>query len=146
MIFMFSDVFEACDTNQDGHIDQSELRVVLERHGEGVTITEERIQRMIQAVDVDKDGRINFGEFMAMMKARTVARDLKEKMTEMFRTIDVDGDGVITSEELRVVLERAGDTISQEQVQLIIKRYDDNQDGVVSLEEFLAIVEEIRRK
>ena len=146
MIFMFYDVFAACDENQDGHIDQSELRVVLERHGEGVTITEERIQRMIQAVDVDQDGRINFGEFMAMMKARTVARDLKEKMTEMFRTIDVDGDGVITSEELRVVLQRAGNTISQEQVQLIIRRYDDNQDGVVSLEEFLAIVEEIRRK
>ena len=146
MIFMFHDVFEACDMNQDGHIDQSELRVVLERHWEGVTITEERIQRMIQAVDDDKDGRINFGEFMAMMKARTLAQDLKEKMTEMFRTFDLDGDGVITSEELRAVLEGAGDNLSQEQIQLIIRRYDHNQDGVVSLEEFLAIVEEIRRK
>ena len=145
MIFMFEEVFEACDMNQDGHIDQGELRLVLERYWEGVTVTEERIQRMIAAVDDDNDGRINFGEFMAMMKARTVHRDLQEKMTEMFRTFDVDNDGFITSEELRRVLDGVGDSITPEQTQLIIRRYDDNKDGRVSLEEFLTIVEEIRR-
>ena len=146
LIIMFAEVFESCDMNQDGQIDQRELRVVLERHWQGVTVTEERILRMIDAVDDDKDGRINFGEFIKMMKARTVVKDLQEKMTEMFRTFDVDNDGVITCEELRRVLEGVGDTITQEQTQLIIQRYDDNNDGVVSLQEFLATVDEIRRK
>ena len=147
MILMFGDVFEACDMNQDGHIDQRELRVVLERHWQGVTVTEERILRMIDAVDDDKDGRINFGEFFKMMIARTVVKDLQEKMTEMFGTFDVDKDGVITSEEVRRVLHGVGDTITQEQTELIIQRYDDNNDGVVSLQEFLATaVEEIKRK
>ena len=147
MILMFGDVFEACDMNQDGHIDQRELRVVLERHWQGVTVTEERILRMIDAVDDDKDGRINFGEFFKMMIARTVVKDLQEKMTEMFGTLDVDKDGVITSEEVRRVLQGVGDTITQEQIELIIQRYDDNKDGVVSLQEFLATaVDEIKRK
>ena len=147
MILMFGDVFDACDRNQDGHIDQSELRVVLEQHWQGVTVTEERILRMIDAVDDDKDGRINFGEFIKMMKARTVVKDLQEKMTEMFGTLDVDKDGVITSEEVRRVLQGVGDTITQEQTELIIQRYDDNKDGVVSLQEFLATaVDEIKRK
>ena len=145
MIFMFEEVFEACDMNQDGHIDQGELRQVLERHWEGVTVTEERIQRMIAAVDDDNDGRINFGEFIAMMKARTLAQSLRDTMTEMFRAFDADNDGFITSEELRRVLDRVGDSLTQEQTQLIIRRYDNNEDGMVSLEEFLAIVEEIRR-
>ena len=144
---MFGDVFDACDMNQDGHIDQSELRVVLEKQWQGVTVTEERILRMINAVDDDKDGRINFGEFIKMMKARTVVKDLQEKMTEMFGTLDVDKDGVITSEEVRRVLQGVGDTVTQEQTQLIIQRYDDNKDGVVSLQEFLATaVDEIKRK
>ena len=144
MIFMFEEVFEACDMNQDGHIDQGELRLVLERHWEGVTVTEERIQRMIAAVDDDNDGRINFGEFIAMMKARTLAQSLRDTMTEMFRAFDADNDGFITSDELRRVLERVGDSLTQEQTMLIIRRYDNNEDGMVSLEEFLAIVEEIR--
>ena len=146
MIFMFGQVFEACDENQDGHIDQRELRVVLEKYWAGVTITDERLKRMIQAVDDDNDGRISFGEFMAMMKARTASKDLREKVTEMFGTFDVDRDGVITSEEVRHVLEGLGNTITEEQTQLIIRRYDDNEDGVVSLQEFLTIVEEIKRK
>lgn len=145
MIFMFEEVFEACDMNQDGHIDQGELRLVLERHWEGVTVTEERIQRMIAAVDDDNDGRINFGEFIAMMKARTLAQSLRDTMTEMFRAFDADNDGFITSDELRRVLERVGDSLTQEQTMLIIRRYDNNEDGMVSLEEFLAIVEEIRK-
>ena len=145
MIFMFEEVFEACDMNQDGHIDQGELRLVLERYWEGVTVTEERIQRMIAAVDDDNDGRINFGEFIAMMKARTLTQSLRDTMTEMFQTFDVDNDGFITSEELRRVLDGVGDSITPEQTQLIIRRYDDNNDGRVSLEEFLTIVEEIRR-
>ena len=142
---MFEEVFEACDMNQDGHIDQGELRLVLERHWEGVTVTEERIQRMIAAVDDDNDGRINFGEFIAMMKARTLAQSLRDTMTEMFRAFDADNDGFITSDELRRVLERVGDSLTQEQTMLIIRRYDNNEDGMVSLEEFLAIVEEIRK-
>ena len=121
--------------------------MVLERHWQGVTVTEERILRMIDAVDDDKDGRINFGEFFKMMIARTVVKDLQEKMTEMFGTFDVDKDGVITSEEVRRVLQGVGDTITQEQTELIIQRYDDNNDGVVSLQEFLATaVDEIKRK
>ena len=98
-------------------------------------------------VKLDKNGTINFAEFLSMMKIkiRTIV-DLRKKISEMFQTFDVDGDGAITGEELKLVLERLGGNMTEEQTEVIIKRYDDNGDGVVSLDEFLTIVEEIMIK
>ena len=142
LIFLYKEVFVDCDRNQDGGIDSEELRHFLERQAGGVS--EERLQQMIREVDIDKNGTINFAEFLSMMKIkiRTIV-DLRKKISEMFQTFDVDGDGAITGEELKLVLERLGGNLTEEQTEVIIKRYDDNGDGVVSLDEFLTIVEEI---
>ncbi|XWS66364.1 hypothetical protein CRYUN_Cryun05aG0193000 [Craigia yunnanensis] len=61
--------FEFFDRNQSGYIEIEELRDVLANEVE--TNSEEVISAIMHDVDTDKDGRISYDEFAAMMKAGT---------------------------------------------------------------------------
>ncbi|KAL0404920.1 UNVERIFIED_CONTAM: Calcium-dependent protein kinase [Sesamum radiatum] len=60
--------FEFFDKNESGYIEIEELREALADEAE---TGEDVINAIIQDVDTDKDGRISFEEFAAMMKAGT---------------------------------------------------------------------------
>ena len=57
--------FSQFDQNGDGSIDESELHVVTQKIG--VTMTRQRLNSMIRAVDQDGNKMVEFNEFLAMM-------------------------------------------------------------------------------
>ncbi|KAL8110953.1 hypothetical protein AgCh_026643 [Apium graveolens] len=59
------EAFELYDINKNGLISSSELGEILSRIGENVT--EKDCVRMIESVDEDGDGFVNFEEFKTMM-------------------------------------------------------------------------------
>lgn len=59
------EAFELYDINKNGLISSSELGEILSRIGESVT--EKDCVRMIESVDEDGDGFVNFEEFKTMM-------------------------------------------------------------------------------
>ncbi|KAJ0042501.1 hypothetical protein Pint_17913 [Pistacia integerrima] len=60
--------FAFFDQNQSGYIEIEELREAL---ADEVDTSEEVINAIMHDVDTDKDGRISYDEFAAMMKAGT---------------------------------------------------------------------------
>lgn len=69
-------------------------------------------------------------------------RKLKAKlMKEEFQTFDVDQDGFITAPELRYVMTKDGDTITDEHVRYVIEECDVDGDGRISYEEFVKLVD-----
>uniref|UniRef100_A0ACD5Y256 Uncharacterized protein n=1 Tax=Avena sativa TaxID=4498 RepID=A0ACD5Y256_AVESA len=60
--------FRVFDSNGDGFIDAGELRSVLRSLGFAAGVAAEDCQSMIDAYDGDKDGRIDFQEFLAFME------------------------------------------------------------------------------
>lgn len=62
------EAFNVFDQNRDGFITVEELRSVLASLGLKQGRTIEDCKLMIQKVDVDGDGRVNFKEFKQMMK------------------------------------------------------------------------------
>jgi len=60
--------FAVFDRDGDGFIDAAELRSVLGSLGFGAGAGAAECQRMIDAYDEDRDGRIDFGEFVKLME------------------------------------------------------------------------------
>merc|ERR1712086_359432 len=60
------EAFKVFDKDGNSTIEASELKTVMENLGE--KLTDEEIEEMMKEADIDKDGKINFEEFKAMMQ------------------------------------------------------------------------------
>ena len=88
----------------DGVTTTKELGTVMRSLGRNPT--EAELQDMIDEVDADGNGTIDFPEFLAMMTWKM--RDNDSEMKEVFKVFDTDGDGYISAAELKHVLTSFG--------------------------------------
>ncbi len=64
----------------------------------------------------------------------------EEKARELFPVVDTNGDGLISPAELARLYERNGTPITPEEMELIFTKADADDDGLISLEEFVAFL------
>ena len=74
----------------------------------GQNPTEAELQDMINEVDVDGNGTIDFPEFLTMMARKMRDTDSEEEIKEAFKVFDKDGNGYISAAELRHVMTNLG--------------------------------------
>jgi len=63
---------------------------------------------MINEVDADGNGEIDFPEFLTMMARKMKDTDSEEEIKEAFKVFDKNGDGKISAAELRHVMTSIG--------------------------------------
>ena len=95
---------------------------------------------MINEVDGDGNGTIDFEEFLIMMSKKMKENDSEEELMEAFKVFDNDGNGFINIDELRQVMTNLGERLSEEEVEMMIKEADIDGDGLVNYEEFIAMM------
>lgn len=88
-------------TDRDGIITTEELRSVM--HSLGQNATEAELQDMLNEIDADGNGTIDFPEFLAMMVRKTKDMDSEEELKQAFKLFDKDGNGFISAAELHHV-------------------------------------------
>ncbi|KAE9621694.1 hypothetical protein Lal_00032988 [Lupinus albus] len=129
--------FQVMDTANRGKINRDELRVGL--HKLGHQVPDEDIQILMDAGDVDKDGYLDYGEFVAIsVHLRKMGND--EHLHKAFQYFDGNQSGYIEIEELRQALSDEVEINSEEVVNAIMHDVDTDKDGKISFEEFAAMM------
>ena len=95
---------------------------------------------MINEVDKDGSGKIEFKEFLDLFTQKMKDPDSEEDLIEAFKIFDKDGNGVISANELRHVMTTLGEKLSQEEADEMIKEADIDGDGHINYQEFVKIL------
>lgn len=74
----------------------------------GQNPTEAELQDMINEVDADGNGTIDFPEFLTMMARKMRDTDSEEEIREAFKVFDRDNNGFISAAELKHVMTSIG--------------------------------------
>lgn len=96
----------------------------------GQNPTEESLRQMINEVDADGSGTIDFAEFLTLMARKMKTKDSEAEILEAFKVFDKDGSGKISASELRQVMNNLGEKLSDQEVEEMIREADLDGDGV----------------
>merc|ERR1712072_478808 len=125
----FKEAFSLFDKDGDGTITTKELGTVMRSLGQNPT--EAELADMINEVDADGSGTIDFPEFLNLMA---------EKIKEAFKGFDKDGNGFISAAELRHVMTNLGEKLTDEEVDEMLREADIDGDGQINYEEFVKMM------
>ena len=84
---------------------------------------------MINEVDADNNGTIDFPEFLTMMARKMKDTDSEEEIREAFKVFDRDNNGFISAAELRHVMTSIGEKLTDDEVDEMIREADQDGDG-----------------
>ena len=134
----FKEAFSLFDKDGDGTITTKELGPVMRSLGQNPT--EAELQDMINEVDADGNGTIDFPEFLALMARKSDGGDSGEEIRAAFRVFDKDNSGKISAAKLRHVMTNLGEKLTDEEVDEMIREADTDGDGEVNYEEFVRMM------
>ncbi|KAH9611894.1 hypothetical protein KSS87_002619 [Heliosperma pusillum] len=131
------DMFTLMDVDRDGKITYEELRTGLKKVGS--QLGEAEIKLLMEVADVDRNGYLDYGEFVAVtIHLQKMEND--EHFQKAFLYFDQDGSGYIELDELRDgLVDESGETDS-EVLNQIMHEVDTDKDGRISYEEFVAMM------
>ncbi|KAI3782554.1 hypothetical protein L2E82_12605 [Cichorium intybus] len=129
--------FDLMDTNNQGKITMVELKAGLQKLGHEMPDTD--VQMLMDAGDVDRDGYLNYGEFVAIsVHLKKMGND--DHLKEAFEFFDKNKSGYIEEQELREALADEIETDNEDVIAAIILDVDTDKDGRISYEEFEAMM------
>ena len=94
MLKEYKEMFEFFDNDSSGYLSNAEIYKVIQ--GVGENIDQAKVDEMIVAIDFDRNGEVDFEEFLVLMvKTLTINNGKEEELVLVFRRFDTDGDGEI---------------------------------------------------
>jgi len=130
----YQDAFSKFDSDADGVVTSVEVGQIMRSIGQNPS--EAEIQDMVNTVDKDGTGNIDFPEFLLMMTLKHNVENAEDEIREAFKVFDGDGNGYINRQELAVVMMNIGEKLTSEEIQEMIDEADIDGDGQINYEEF----------
>ncbi|KAK8482906.1 hypothetical protein V6N13_100974 [Hibiscus sabdariffa] len=130
-------MFNKMDTDNDGIVSIEELKAGFKNFGS--QLAESEVQMLIEAVDANGKGTLDYGEFLAVsLHLQRMAND--EHLRKAFSFFDKDGNGFIEPDELRDALMEDGADDCTNVANDIFQEVDTDKDGRISYDEFAAMM------
>ncbi|GLT89417.1 hypothetical protein SLE2022_073980 [Rubroshorea leprosula] len=131
------EMFKKMDTDNDGVVSIEELKAGLKNFGS--QLVESEAQMLIEAVDANGKGKLDYGEFVAVsLHLQRMAND--EHLRKAFSYFDNNGNGYIEPDELREALMEDGVDDCTDVANDIFQEVDTDKDGRISYDEFAAMM------
>ena len=102
------ETFEAIDVDDSGWISLDELKEAFKSLG-NLNVD---IQKIMEELDWDKNGEINYTEFMTASLDKGLCLS-KQNLWSAFKHFDTDNSGQITKDDLKEVFRRTGRAVSE---------------------------------
>jgi len=103
--------------------------------------TMDDVKKMIAGVDIDKNGKIEFEEFLEMMASGvTSVTTMEGPLLQAFKQFDKDGNGFIDASELKKTMRELGQNLTDDEIESMMKEADTNGDGKIDYQEFLKMM------
>uniref|UniRef100_A0A7N0U1R0 non-specific serine/threonine protein kinase n=1 Tax=Kalanchoe fedtschenkoi TaxID=63787 RepID=A0A7N0U1R0_KALFE len=131
------DMFTLMDTDNDGKVSYEELRAGLKKVGS--KLDEPEIKLLMEVADVDKNGVLDYGEFVAVT-IHLQKMESDELIRRAFMFFDKDESGYIELEELEEALADESGITDAEVLDGIMREVDTDKDGRISYEEFVVMM------
>nr|ACP74204.1 calmodulin domain protein kinase [Eimeria bovis] len=135
-------IFKKMDKNGDGQLDKQELMEgyveLMKLKGEDVSALDKsaiecEVDQVLDAVDFDKNGFIEYSEFVTVAMDRKTLLSRK-RLERAFGMFDADGSGKISSSELATIF--GVSEFDSETWRRVLAEVDKNNDGEVDFDEF----------
>ncbi|XP_024083319.1 troponin C isoform X2 [Cimex lectularius] len=129
------------DTTKCGFIDTCKISTILNTMGQ--LFEDAELSRIIEEVDVEGSGKVNFDGFCevaAHFLEEEDAEAMQEELKEAFRLYDREGNGYITTATLREILAALDDKLNNEDLDGIIQEIDTDGSGTVDFDEFMEMM------
>ena len=138
-VLEIKEAFDLFDTDHSGTIDTDELKQALGNLG--IDAKNQTLQNMMNDIDKNQSGTIDFDVFIEMMTAKMSDKDTPEDLRKVFDLfIGDDTADKIELKHLKRVAKELGENMSDDELQEMIVRADTDKDGKVSFDEFYAIM------
>ena len=95
---------------------------------------------MIQEVDTDENGTVDFPELLTLLARKMKDQDTEEQLMQAFKIFDKDGVEGISIEDLGRVMVNLGDKLTQLEVDEMIREADIDDNGIIDKEEFVKMM------
>ncbi|KAL2468206.1 calcium-dependent protein kinase 29 [Forsythia ovata] len=129
-------MFDNMDTDGSGTITFEELKTGLSMLGS--KLSEAEIRQLMEAADVDKNGSIDYIEFITVTMHRH-RLEKEENLYKAFQYFDKDSSGFITRDELRHAMQQYG-MGDEATIDEVINDVDTDKDGRINYDEFVAMM------
>ena len=134
-------IFVELDANCDGVLSREEIETGLVKYYGGDK-AKEVTDEIFLKVDADKNGFLSYDEFIRASIDKTKILT-EEKLKQAYDLFDKNGDGKIESKEIKEVLGKDFTKGDDDIWNLIIKEVDSNGSGVITYQDFKAMMEKI---
>lgn len=131
----YREAFDMFDKNKDGVIEVTELRNVMRSLNHDPT--KEELEEMINEVDLDHNGYIDFDEFVILMNRRNKEADIEEDVINAFQVFESDKKGFISITDLRHIMATLGSKEENDQINEFLLEEDEDGDGYIDYEDFI---------
>ncbi|VDM17452.1 unnamed protein product [Hydatigera taeniaeformis] len=128
--------FHLMDSDNNGELSRDEILQCLRES----KLPKDKLNEFLSLFDADGDGRVTLDEYERALGLKEVPQTTIDDWKRTFAEMDVDKSGFLTVSEIHEGLLKIGVNISKVDISDFIKSVDNNGDGVLTVDEFTALM------